>query len=327
PGANGNPGPKGPKGQRGDTGPSGPQGPPGEPGFPGFIGIPGIEGPKGTKGPEGDPGVEGQPGSSGLTGLPGDPGEPGTRGLQGSRGQQGAPGDIGLPGPSERFNSGFLLVIHSQSKVVPVCPQNMSMLWEGYSLLYLEGQEKAHTQDLGQGGSCMRVFSTMPFARCNQQACHYADRNDKSYWLATTSALPTTPVSGLDIQPHISRCVVCEAPSPAFAIHSQGMSIPSCPPHWMSLWIGYSFLMHTGSGDEGGGQSLTSSGSCLQDFLTHPFVECQGPRGTCHYFTNLHNFWLTRLDEQDFSLIPEMMTLKGAAEQRNYVSRCNVCLR
>lgn len=25
----------------------------------------------------------------------------------------------------------------------------MRVLWRGYSLLYLEGQEKAHTQDLG----------------------------------------------------------------------------------------------------------------------------------------------------------------------------------
>lgn len=32
---------------------------------------------------------------------------------------------------------------------VPVCPRGMRALWIGYSLLYLEGQEKAHTQDLG----------------------------------------------------------------------------------------------------------------------------------------------------------------------------------
>lgn len=32
---------------------------------------------------------------------------------------------------------------------VPTCPRRMKKLWSGYSLLYLEGQEKAHTQDLG----------------------------------------------------------------------------------------------------------------------------------------------------------------------------------
>lgn len=38
---------------------------------------------------------------------------------------------------------------HSQSGQIPSCPLNMRVLWRGYSLLYLEGQEKAHTQDLG----------------------------------------------------------------------------------------------------------------------------------------------------------------------------------
>lgn len=30
-----------------------------------------------------------------------------------------------------------------------MCPQGMAKLWDGYSLLYVEGQEKAHNQDLG----------------------------------------------------------------------------------------------------------------------------------------------------------------------------------
>lgn len=45
---------------------------------------------------------------------------------------------------------GFLLVKHSQSKNEPTCPPNMHPLWTGYSLLYLEGQEKAYSQDLGK---------------------------------------------------------------------------------------------------------------------------------------------------------------------------------
>lgn len=47
------------------------------------------------------------------------------------------------------MSSGFLLVIHSQSVEVPVCPEGSSPLWTGYSLFYLEGQERTHTQDLG----------------------------------------------------------------------------------------------------------------------------------------------------------------------------------
>lgn len=65
----------------------------------------------------------------GIPGLPGEPGEPGNRGA---------------------LRSGFLLVIHSQSVQVPQCPEGSSQLWVGYSLVYLEGQEKAHTQDLGK---------------------------------------------------------------------------------------------------------------------------------------------------------------------------------
>ena len=62
------------------------------------------------------------------------------------------------------------------------------------------------------------------------------------------------------------RCVVCEAPTKAIAIHSQAMDIPNCPQNWIELWTGYSFLMHTDAGAEGAGQSLVSTGSCLKDF-------------------------------------------------------------
>jgi integrin beta 8 len=44
---------------------------------------------------------------------------------------------------------GYTLVKHSQNEQVPMCPQGMAKLWDGYSLLYVEGQEKAHNQDLG----------------------------------------------------------------------------------------------------------------------------------------------------------------------------------
>ncbi|XP_038817835.1 collagen alpha-2(IV) chain-like [Salvelinus namaycush] len=327
----------GPKGENGDVitpmmipPPPGPVGAPGQPGLPGFTGGPGsngFEGQKGRSGQLGSPGFPGPDGPPGVDGAPGDSGVQGERGALGLQGAPGPSGDAGSPGPTTTFNSGFLLVMHSQSDMVPSCPADMTQLWIGYSLLYLEGQEKAHTQDLGQAGSCMRLFSTMPFSYCNMGTCDYASRNDKSYWLSTTAAVPMMPVADQDIQQHISRCVVCEAPSPAVAVHSQDNGNSFCPPNWRSLWVGYSFLMHTGAGDEGGGQSLTSSGSCLRDFRAQPFVECQGPRGTCHYFANIYSFWLTRVGA-DGPLSPTSQgTLKEEWQQRLNVGRCNVCMK
>ena len=96
---------------------------PGNPGLPGLPGLPGIKGDRGTSGLIGPPGV---PGLRGSPGYPGPPGETG--------------GD---------YLMGILLVRHSQSPAAPECPVNMQKIWDGYSLLYIEGNEKAHNQDLG----------------------------------------------------------------------------------------------------------------------------------------------------------------------------------
>ena len=86
---------------------------------------------------------------------------------------------------------------------------------------------------------------------------------------------------------------------------------------------------HTGAGDEGGGQSLTSSGSCLQDFWAQPYVECQGPRGTCHYFTNIYSFWLTSTAPRASSppAQTEPMVLLQPWQQRATAGRCSVCMK
>lgn len=52
--------------------------------------------------------------------------------------------------PGRSVGVGYTLVKHSQSEQIPPCPVGMNKLWEGYSLLYVEGQEKAHSQDLGK---------------------------------------------------------------------------------------------------------------------------------------------------------------------------------
>lgn len=84
-------------------------------------------------------------------------------------------------------------------------------------------------------------------------------------------------------------------------------------------------LQHTAAGAEGGGQSLVSPGSCLEDFRATPFIECNGAKGTCHYFANKYSFWLTTVDpNQEFIYSPSQETLKGGQE-RSKVSRCQVC--
>ncbi|XP_067851205.1 collagen alpha-2(IV) chain-like [Heptranchias perlo] len=292
----------------------------------------------GYSGPHGDPGLKGLTGESGRVGAdgppgppgpPGDPGEPGQQGITGNQGPPGHQGPPGNQGACPPFSAGFLIVVHSQSQKIPTCPQNMPSLWQGYSLLYLEGQEKSHNQDLGLAGSCLPMFSTMPFAYCSiDEVCHYATRNDKSYWLSTSAPTPMMPLVEHEIEPYISRCSVCEAPSVAVAVHSQDQTIPPCPSGWISLWTGYSFLMHTGAGAEGGGQSLTSPGSCLEDFRSTPFIECQGARGTCHYFTDKYSFWLTTVQSnQQFELSAPSETLKMEQLQRQSISRCQVCLK
>lgn len=285
--------------------------------------MPGRGGPKGRPGAVGK---LGRNGGSGLDGPLGDSGPPGFPGPTGSQGLPGKPGLQGPPGSVARSRSiGYTLVKHSQNNQVPMCPQGMAQLWEGYSLLYVEGQEKAHNQDLGMAGSCLPRFSTVPFLYCTpNEICYYASRNDKSYWLSTTAPIPMMPVGEEAISQYISRCSVCEAYSQPVAVHSQDLTIPTCPSGWRSLWIGYSFLMHTAAGAEGGGQSLDSPGSCLEDFRATPFIECNGAKGTCHYFANKYSFWLTTVEPSREFDPPPMDTLKGG-NQRSRVSRCQVC--
>jgi len=95
----------------------------------------------------GEAGFPGSPGLPGSKGDGGQPGYPGTPGIPGERGMPGPAGLTGAQGPT--YNNGFLMVRHSQSDQVPDCPQNQIKLWDGYSLLYIEGNEKSHNQDLG----------------------------------------------------------------------------------------------------------------------------------------------------------------------------------
>lgn len=211
----------------------------------GLPGPPGIEGPAGLRGETGLQGLRGLEGQRGAPGLRGEIGFPGTPGLDGQPGAPGPKGDQGLPcTQAPDYLTGILLVKHSQSEDVPRCEAGHIKLWDGYSLLYVDGNDYPHNQDLGSPGSCVRRFSTQPVLVCGQNnVCNYASRNDRSFWLSTSAAIPMMPVQEEEIRQHISRCVVCEVPSNVIAVHSQSNAIPDCPRGWDSLWIGYSFLM------------------------------------------------------------------------------------
>lgn len=221
---------------------------PGLQGLPGDRGLPGLDGIPGRNGLQGEKGDRGLVGLAGLMGRQGEKGDTGIEGEIGIRGAIGETGPKGEPGaPCEQiydYQAGILLVKHSQSVEIPQCESGHTKLWEGYSLLYVEGNEKAHSQDLGLAGSCIRKFSTMPFIFCDvNNVCNYASRNDRSYWLSTGAPIPMMPVEETAIQQYISRCTVCESPANVIAVHSQSSAPPDCPNNWSTLWIGYSFIM------------------------------------------------------------------------------------
>lgn len=181
--------------------------------------------------------VKGPHGEPGTNGVKGEQGEPGDSGAHGSPGPPGEPGIPAAP-------AGYHIVHHSQSNRAPVCRNGWKKLWSGYSLLYIQGHDVSHGQDLGSSGSCLKRFTTIPYLFCNTLGqCHYASRNDYSYWLSTNLSVPMMPIQAPAVEPYISKCTVCEAPGPMMAVHSQAQSYPKCPLGWTELWLGYSFLM------------------------------------------------------------------------------------
>lgn len=78
------------------------------------------------------------------TGLRGSHGPPGPDGLQGPPGQPGT-GSVA---------HGFLITRHSQTTDSPFCPPGTSRIYDGFSLLYVQGNERAHGQDLGKVPFC-----------------------------------------------------------------------------------------------------------------------------------------------------------------------------
>ena len=59
----------------------------------------------------------------------------------------------------------YFLAKHSQTSVIPDCPHGMRKMWDGYSLLFIQGNEKPHGQDLGK-----LMFFILPFFK-SRLAC------------------------------------------------------------------------------------------------------------------------------------------------------------
>lgn len=85
-------------------------------------------------------------------------------------------------------------------------------------------------------------------------------------------------------------------------------------------------FQHTAVGNGGGGQALASPGSCLQDFRTTPFIECNGGKGQCHFYETMSSFWLVTLEEYQQFQRPAMQTIK-AGNLLTRISRCQVCIK
>lgn len=180
------------------------------------------------------------------------------------------------------------------------------------------------SKDLGNAGSCVRKFNAMPFQTCSASDCNsYLRRNDNSYWLTTGEPLVTNHVIGQDIKKYISRCVVCEVPHNAMAVHSQSVIDPSCPTGWDALWTGYSFATYA---EDANAEALASPGSCLLDFNMVPVIECSGEEGSCRHrvIGGRLSFWLAAVDDEFLAPGPRIISQINA---RSHVSRCAVCSR
>lgn len=107
------------------------------------------------------------------------------------------------------------------------------------------------------------------------------------------------------------------------ALHSQNQTMPTCPAGWIDLWTGYSFIMNRAEGAEGSGQNLLSPGSCLEEFMSGPYIECKAA-GHCNKYSTLLSFWMTNIDDRKQFENIQLNTVK-AGNIKPHISRCKVC--
>jgi collagen type IV alpha len=262
--------------------------------------------------------------------------------VKGNLGVKGYPGDTGPQGQKGGAGYGIestvLFARHFQDASSPrECPRGTIKIYEGYSFIMGNGNGEHIAMDLGTPSSCLQRFSLMPFFHCQRDgSCHIATRSDRSYWLATTAPLVGVPMDVSFVQERIARCVVCETQTELYAFHAQkneqnGRIAAECPDNWVEVWNGYSFIMHT-FGGRGGGQQLSSPGSCLEYFRYAPLIECNNGMSLCHYWSDAKAYYLRNIDpDQQFRKPPSKFlnenTENSSEKVRREVSRCRVCMK
>ena len=89
------------------------------------------------------------------------------------------------------------------------------------------------------------------------------------------------------------------------------------------MWTGYSFIMNRAEGAEGSGQDLLSPGSCLEEFMPGPYIECKAA-GHCNKYVTLLSFWMTNINENK-QFEPVVLDTYKAGNIKRQISRCKVC--
>ena len=215
-------------------------------------------------------------------------------------------GCAGVSGSEEK-----LLVIHSQTTLIPDCPNGWKSEKFGYSFI-LASLDSGITssQDLSDPGSCLDQFGSTVQIECEKTKCDYITTGDFTSWLLGDSG--TLP----------SRCRVCSKQNGIIkVVHSQTSIIPRCPSGTTSIWSGYS-LMGV-SLDKGFSASfrLDGTGSCINQFKNGlPHMECDKKDsctiGTGGDYATFLNAFPGSNDQGP----------KAPASSLTDISRCTVCL-
>ncbi len=206
-----------------------------------------------------------------------------------------------------------LLVLHSQTELVPDCPSGWFSEKAGYSfILSALSKGRVSAQDLSDPGSCLENFGSTIQIECVKNICDYITGGDYSSWLHGTGVHPS-------ISP--SRCRVCSKVNGIVkVIHSQTSFYPVCPPKMTSLWNGFSIMGLSIEENYSASFRLEGTGSCLKDFKYGlPHIECE-KNDPCYLGTggDFAMFLNTKWKQSDAG--------PSSPPQMGDISRCVVCV-